>query len=170
MIFYTVIATGKHHLCIIPSLPVQVISAWKPQYHQRELHVPCVADHLGTGSNRPGTLLLRVGELRRACIEHIEIALCSQKDNPDVDFSELFKEMFLDMAGEGFKPRGVCRKRLQMGLAALGHTTAGSHGVNPFQMAPMMFQGPMDLGRHLDKGLLSNDGHQQLLLPRGPNI
>ena len=97
-------------------------------------------DNLGVGSNRPGTLLLRVGELRRACVEHMEIAICSQKDNPEVDFSELWKEMFLNLAGEGFKPRGVCKKRLQMDLAALGQV-AGTQSMDALQGIPEAFLG-----------------------------
>ena len=118
------------------------------------------ADNQGMDSNRPGTLLLRVGELRRACVEHMEIAICSQKDNPDVDFSELWKEMFLNMAGEGFKPRGVCKKRLQMSLAAAGQASGAVH--NPLGAGPTFCQEACqrpDTGPHLDKSML----------PGGPN-
>jgi hypothetical protein len=46
--------------------------------------------------NRGGLLLLRLGELFRFNCEHLGIAMKSGAANPDVDFSQLWHEMFLN--------------------------------------------------------------------------
>lgn len=43
---------------------------------------------------RIGELLLRLSELRRCNMEHIGIAMNSQKEHPDVDFGKLWQEIF----------------------------------------------------------------------------
>ena len=47
------------------------------------------------GPGRVAQLMLRVSELKRANLEHNKIAMEVQQANPDMDFSQLWHEMFL---------------------------------------------------------------------------
>ena len=54
-----------------------------------------VAAEIGRDANRAATLILRLSELKRANYEHTQIAMEVQRQNPDLDFSQLWHEMFL---------------------------------------------------------------------------
>ena len=72
----------------------------------------CPAGLPNASPTRPGVLLLRLGELKRANVEHMEIAICTQRDHPHVEFGQLWEEMFLNVnGGEVLRPRGICNRR-----------------------------------------------------------
>ena len=96
----------------------------------------------GQDPNRVGMLILRLSELKKANYEHTQIALEVQKQNPDVDFSDLWREMFLSKFQEPTRQQGdqLWRECMQNGCMYLSPGSKSVDGMATRSMGVAMFR------------------------------